>query len=264
MAVVTLFSASGSPGVTVSSLGLALAWQRHVMLVDADPSGSSSVLAGYLQGQTAHDRGLLDLAVANRVGNLGSAIATVSMTLPGSSVEFVPGIRSHQQAASMTNLWEPLSGVLRGMEQRGVDIVVDAGRVGLAHAPLPIVRSSDMSLLVLRSDLPAVAGARAWAHSLREQMASVGAAHQLGVLLVGPGRPYTSREIRSVLGLPVIAELPFDPEAASVYYAGTRPRKNFATGPLNRSLRATVSSVQGLIAGNRQRLGQRVHEGGTQ
>lgn len=264
MAVITLFSATGSPGVTVSSLGLALAWQRHVMLVDADPSGSSSVLAGYLQGQTVHDRGLLDLAVANRVGNLGSAIATVSMPLPGSSVEFVPGIRAPQQAASMTNLWEPLSGVLRGMEQRGVDVVVDAGRIGLAHAPLPIVRSSDMSLLVLRSDLPAIAGARAWAQSLREQMTSVGAGHQLGVLLVGPGRPYTSREIRSVLGLPVIAELPFDPEAASVYYAGTRPKKSFAAGPLNRSFRATVSSVQGLIAANRQRLGQRAHEGVTQ
>ena len=84
MAVLSLFSASGAPGVTVTSLGLALAWQRHVMLVDADASGSSSVLAGYLQGQTVHDRGLLDLAVANRVGNLSSAIATVSMPLPGS------------------------------------------------------------------------------------------------------------------------------------------------------------------------------------
>lgn len=261
MAVVTLFSASGSPGVTVTALGLALAWQRPSMLIDADPSGSSSVLAGYLQGQTVHDRGLLDLAVANRVGNLGAAIATVSMPLPGSTVEFVPGIRSHQQAASMTNLWEPLSGVLRGMEQRGVDVVVDAGRIGLDKAPLPLVRGSDLGLLVLRSDLPAVAGARAWARSLHEQFSAVGASHQLGVLLVGPGRPYSSREIRSVLGLPVVAEIPWDPESAIVYHQGVRPKKGFPGGPLNRSLRATVSSTQGLIANNRQRLGTRA---GTQ
>lgn len=259
MAVVTLFSASGSPGVTVSALGMALAWQRHVMLVDADPTGSSSILAGYLQGQTAHDRGLLDLAVANRVGNLGQAIATVSMTLPGSTVEFVPGIRSHQQAPSMRNLWEPLSGVLRGMEQRGVDVVVDAGRLGLEHSPMPLVRGSDLSLLVVRSDLPAVSGARAWARSLRDQLTSVGAAHQLGVLLVGPGRPYSAREIRSVLGLPVVAELPWDPESAEVYYAGRRPKKSFAGGPLNRALRATLSSSQGLIANNRERLGTQTH-----
>lgn len=259
MAVVTLFSASGSPGVTVSALGMALAWQRHVMLVDADPTGSSSILAGYLQGQTAHDRGLLDLAVANRVGNLGQAIATVSMTLPGSTVEFVPGIRSHQQASSMRNLWEPLSGVLRDMEQRGVDVVVDAGRLGLEHSPMPLVRGSDLSLLVVRSDLPAVSGARAWARSLRDQLTSVGAAHQLGVLLVGPGRPYSAREIRSVLGLPVVAELPWDPESAEVYYAGRRPKKSFAGGPLNRALRATLSSSQGLIANNRERLGTQTH-----
>lgn len=264
MAVISLFSASGSPGVTVTSLGLALAWQRHVMLVDADPSGSSSVLAGYLQGQTVHDRGLIDLAVANRAGNLGTAIATVSMTLPGSTVEFVPGIRSHQQAASVTTLWEPLSGVLRGMEQRGVDVIVDAGRIGLDKAPLPIVRASDLALLVVRSDLPAVAGARAWAQSLHEQLSAVGAGQQLGVLLVGPGRPYGSREIRSVLNLPVIAELPWDPESAQVYYAGVRPKKSFAGGPLNRSLRATVSSTQGLIANNRQRLGTLTKEGGRQ
>lgn len=261
MAVITLFSASGSPGATVTSLGLALAWQRHVMLVDADASGSSSVLAGYLQGQTAHDRGLLDLAVANRVGNLGSAIATVSMTLPGSSVEFVPGIRSFQQAASVAPLWEPLSGVLRGMEQRGVDVVVDAGRLGLEHSPLPVVRASDLALLVVRSDLPAVAGARAWAHHLREQLAAVGTAHQLGILLVGPGRPYSSREIRSVLGLPVVAEIPWDPESAHVYHSGATPRKSFASGPLNRGLRTAVSSSQGLIATNRERLGtQRTKE----
>lgn len=262
MAVLSLFSASGAPGVTVTSLGLALAWQRHVMLLDADASGSSSVLAGYLQGQTVHDRGLLDLAVANRVGNLSSAIATVSMPLPGSSVQFVPGIRSFQQAASVAPLWEPLSGVLRGMEQRGVDVVVDAGRIGLENAALPIVRSADLSLLVVRSDLPAVAGARAWAHSLHEQLTAVGSAHQLGVLLVGPGRPYSSREIRSVLGLPVVAEIPWDPQGAHVYYAGATPKKNFASGPLNRSLRTAVSSAQGLISTNRERLGtQRTKEG---
>lgn len=254
MAVITLFSASGAPGVTVSSLGLALAWQRHVMLVDADASGSSAVLAGYLQGQTVHDRGLLDLAVANRVGNLGAAIATVSMTLPGSKVEFVPGIRSFQQAASVAPLWEPLSGVLRSLEPRGIDVIVDAGRIGLESSPLPLVRGCDLALLVVRSDLPAVAGARSWARDLHEQFHAMGSAQQLGILLVGPGRPYSSREIRGVLDLPVVAELPWDPESAHVYYAGAAPRKGFDSRPLNRALRTAVSSTQALISSNRERL----------
>ena len=46
---------------------------------------------------------------------------------------------------------------------------------------MPLVRGSDLSLLVLHSDLPAVSGARGWARALREQLAGMGAAHQLGV-----------------------------------------------------------------------------------
>lgn len=264
MAVITLFSAAGSPGVTVSALGMALAWQRSLMLVDADPSGSSAVLAGYLQGQATHDRGLLDLAVANRVGDLNAAIATVSMPLPGSRVEFVPGVRSHQQAASVTTLWEPLGGVLRGMEQRGTDVIVDAGRIGLEKAPIPLVGAADLALLVVRSDLPAAAGARSWAQAMKDKFVGQGLEHQLGLLVVGPGRPYGSRELRSVLGLPVIAELPWDPETALVYHAGTQPKKSFEGSPLNRGLRTAVSTCQGLIASNRQRLGAAVHHSAGQ
>jgi len=47
MAVIVLASASGSPGVSTTALGLTLNWHRPVLLVDADPTGSSSVFAGY-------------------------------------------------------------------------------------------------------------------------------------------------------------------------------------------------------------------------
>ena len=47
MAVVALASASGSPGVTTTALGLALLWPRPVLLVEADPTGGSR-LAGRL------------------------------------------------------------------------------------------------------------------------------------------------------------------------------------------------------------------------
>ena len=51
MAVIVLASASGSPGVTTTALGLALLWPRPVVLVDADPVGrfgdSGRLLAGH-------------------------------------------------------------------------------------------------------------------------------------------------------------------------------------------------------------------------
>ncbi|WP_431472937.1 ParA family protein [Ornithinimicrobium sp. W1665] len=51
MAVITLTSASGSPGVTTTALGWALSRGRPTVLVDADPTGGASMLAGYLRGQ---------------------------------------------------------------------------------------------------------------------------------------------------------------------------------------------------------------------
>lgn len=51
MALVTLVSAAGSPGVTTTGLGLALCWPRPVVLVEADPAGSSALAAGYFRGR---------------------------------------------------------------------------------------------------------------------------------------------------------------------------------------------------------------------
>ena len=48
MAVIALASASGSPGVTTTALGLALLWPRPVLLVEADPTGGSGLAGGLL------------------------------------------------------------------------------------------------------------------------------------------------------------------------------------------------------------------------
>ena len=65
MAIITLVSASGAPGVTTTALALAVRWPRPVMLVEADPRGGSSILAGFFKG-TIDQPGLLQLVVAER------------------------------------------------------------------------------------------------------------------------------------------------------------------------------------------------------
>ena len=67
MAVIVLASAAGSPGVTTSTLGLALTWPRPVLLVEADPTGGSAMLAGFFRGTTAQTAGLIDLVWAHRL-----------------------------------------------------------------------------------------------------------------------------------------------------------------------------------------------------
>ena len=60
MAVIALASASGSPGVTTTALGLAMLWPRPVLLVEADPTGGSGLLAGYFRGTREYRRLLRD------------------------------------------------------------------------------------------------------------------------------------------------------------------------------------------------------------
>ena len=104
---------------------------------------------------------------------------------------FLPGIRSHEQAPSLLPLWEPLADQLRALDRNGQDVIVDAGRLGLAGWPQPIIAASDLTLLVTRSSLPALAGARSWAKTLREQFAAVGGLSRLGLLLVDEDRRWS-------------------------------------------------------------------------
>ena len=76
MALIVLASASGSPGVSTTALGLTLNWHRPVLLVDADPTGSSAVFAGYFHGTQEPTGGLINLALALREGTLAAALAS--------------------------------------------------------------------------------------------------------------------------------------------------------------------------------------------
>ena len=64
MAIVCLTSGSGSPGVTTTAVGMAFSWPRPVLLAEADPTGGSGVLAGFLRGTTPYDAGLIELALS--------------------------------------------------------------------------------------------------------------------------------------------------------------------------------------------------------
>ena len=108
MGVIVLASAAGSPGVTTSALGLALTWHRPVLLIEADPTGGSAILAGFFRGTTAQTTGLLDLAWAHREGLLEDALTELPMPIPDSSASLLPGVRSHTQARSLAALWDPL------------------------------------------------------------------------------------------------------------------------------------------------------------
>ena len=265
MSLIVLTSACGSPGVTTTAVGLALSWPRPVLLVEADPTGGSAILAGFLRGSVVPPDSMIDLAVAQHDGQLLAALPQVTVPLPGSKAVLVPGTRSHEQARSLVSLWEPLAAVLRSLEATGQDVLVDAGRLGLFGSPDPVLAGADLALLVTRTDLVSLAGARSWAQTLRDRFERAGAASSLGVLLVGQGEPFRAREVAKVLQLPVVATLAWDPASAAVLSAGVQPatagwwgrlagRGAWEDAALPRSLRATRSAITGTIRTNTEQL----------
>jgi hypothetical protein len=245
MAVVCLTSAAGSPGVTSTAVGLAFCWPRPALLVEADPTGGSGILAGFLKGTTPYDVGLLELALSP----LGVADALRDVVRPLSpSVSLVAGTRTHAQATALRDVWEPLTAALGELEASGQDVIVDAGRLGLAGSPQPLLEAADLTLLMTRATLPSISAARSWAEAVRQP--ANGWRHP-GLLLVGEGQPYRGTEVAKVLGMPVVADLADDPEAAAVYHRGAPPPRHFETGPYVRSLQAAAQCIQAQIARGR-------------
>ncbi len=256
MALIVLTSANGSPGVTTSALGLALAWPRPTLLVDADPTGSLAIPAGYFRGgQLPTDLTVVDLAMSHRQGTLVDDLPRMLMPIPSSNVQFLCGPRRHNQARSLDNLWEPLAGTFKALERNGQDVIVDAGRLGLEGSPLKLLAAADLALLVTRSTLPALVAAASWSQTLRETFGRAGASSNLGALLVGQGMPYGAKETAKTLQLPVVSTLAWDQPSAEVLALGAKASRRFERSNLSRSLRASVQAIQSTVTTSREGLG---------
>ncbi|GAB2761909.1 hypothetical protein GCM10027020_12780 [Nocardioides salsibiostraticola] len=249
MAIIALASASGSPGVTTTTLGLALLWPRPVLLVEADPTGGSGLLAGYFRGTREYDAGMIELALTSN--NIGDALADTARPIEGTQVSYVAGTRSHTQAGALRDLWPPLAGALGALEANGQDVIIDAGRLGLLGSPEPLLDAADLALLVSRTTLPALSALRSRADSLRRPALDW---HQAGVWLIGEGQPYSAREVSTVVDLPAVASLADDPASAAVFYNGATPPRRFESGALNRSLRAGIAAIHSTISRRRTEL----------
>ena len=270
MTVLALTSAKGAPGVSVAALAMTLLWPRPALLAECDPAGGSSVLAGYLRGAIEHTRGLLPLLLALRHDTLEQALWAQTVPLTGDPRAasagagdrwLLPGLYDAAQAPSCTALWGPLSSLLAGLDRTGADVIIDAGRLGAGYAPTVLLRQADLVLLVMGTNLPAVAAVKARLNALREDLSVTGATGHLdgqltnlGLLLVGDGRPYTAKEIAGACGVPVIASLAWDPASAEVLAAGATPGRRFDSSALVRSTRAAISASRELVRQRRDRL----------
>lgn len=237
-------SAKHSPGVSTCALAMTLLWPRPALLAECDPAGGD-VLAGFFAGTVAADRGVVALASAHRAGELEAQWPGQTLALDAHGQRgVIPGITDPGQAAGMLPMWGELAELFGGLGARqGVDVLIDAGRLGAEHFPAPVLRGADVVLLVLRSDLPAVTAARGRVAALREQLGA-GGVGRLGLLVVGAGAPYKPAQIEAGLGVPVLASVAWDPAGASALSVGADRGRRFAVSPLVRSTRAAIDAVQ--------------------
>lgn len=261
MALITLTSAAGAPGVTTTALAMTLLWPRSALLAECDPAGYSAILAGYFRGNDEHRGGLVDLAVAHRHGQLHEKLRANAVPLAerDGGRALLPGLQDAAQLASMAAVWSPLAAAFGALERDGVDVIADAGRLGAEAGPTALLKQSELVLLVLRTTMPAVAAARARIGTLRETLQTGRGGDTLGLLLVGEGKPFTAREISKGLGAPVIARIAYDPVSADVFSVGADRERRFDTSPLVSSARGAVDAVQATIARYRQRLAPAGH-----
>lgn len=247
MATLVLTSSSGAPGVTTLAVGLALAWPRPVLLADCDPGAHQSVLAGYLAGTSPGGKGLLRVAEAHRDGRPLLDVV-VDQTIPLSSDAqttrlFLPGFTRPGSASLFTGVWPELCEAFAQLDDTGVDVLVDTGRVGTQGLPGPLLESATLSCLVLRSSLRSVMSARVHSGAVTGQDRHGPVQGSTGLILIAEGEPYSSNEIEKALGIPVLASVPNDPISA-LHLSDGRPRgRKFPSSPLARSLQTTAASL---------------------
>lgn len=248
MAVIALCSAAGAPGVTTTAVGLAMCWPRPVLLVEADPRGTSTILSGFFQGAREYDAGLVELALSPL--EISDALRDTVRPLAG-EVTFLAGTRSHAQAVGLKDLWGRLSEALDDLETTGQDVIVDAGALGFPGSPEALLALADLTLVVTRTHLPALFATRSWTEALHRNAPSW---QHPGLLLIGEGQPYSARETAKLLGLPVVASIADDAEAAAVYHRGAPAPRKFAQGRFIRSLRAAVDAIGHTVNARRENL----------
>ena len=221
-----LTSPGHSSGVTGLGVALALTWPEPVLLVDADREPDQTVLAGHLQGIDPGGRGLGGLLQAHRE-HRSLAEFLPSMTLPLQGDEghdFLPGFSHPGMVDLFGPVWPELA---MALDAAGRTVLVDAGRISPAGLPAALVAGCSGVAVVTGSRLVDLAALRLY---LPLVVAAAGV-ERVGLVIVGPGRPYGSGEIAHRFGVEVWAKLAWQPTEAAVFAAGeAAPRKLMTSG----------------------------------
>lgn len=210
MALFTLCSASGAPGVTTTALAITRTWSgavphRGALLVDADAVGSS-LIPGFVEAGIPTGGGILGVA-AERAGTADDVLRHAVALDEAASCLILTGVSEPGQARPLGAVWTTLVEVAHELERSELDLIVDVGRLGHRWEPQALIDAADVLVLVTRGTLPAVAAARAALAQLHSRRP---AGTPTRVLVVGRPSPYSAGAVARALDVEALPELPDD------------------------------------------------------
>ncbi|GGA67823.1 hypothetical protein GCM10011490_18000 [Pseudoclavibacter endophyticus] len=262
MAIITLSALGHSPGTTTTAVAMAMGWHRPVMLVEADTSTTSSILAGRLRGQVPHLAGLTNLASAATHGELSPSLMLANSVELRPDRRLVPGFSTLGAARGAATFWADLLPALGSLDAAGTDVIVDLGRCDADDPRAALVASADLVFVATGTTLPdiaattaAVTGRTTRLGDLATLLDDVGHGTALRLVLIErAAENYSSAEIRRVTGLPVVGSLPYAPDAAAVHCLGV-PGGTVRRGQrraYERSVGALIDGATRAIASRRE------------
>lgn len=258
--ITALTSISASPGVSTTTTAWAYLNERPTLIVEADTTGGSPILAGLWRGAHAHDASVLSLA-AEEPEDYPQAILRLALPLPETEQRWLlPAITAPAQAAAAEQFWPEIATALAELSDNGVDVVIDLGRYGRPHQPRALLEAADAVLVMTDTTLPAVSVLRQHLPVLRDRLTTVGRQRRLGVVpVLGDDersvalRPFSqgdlSKSLSQLTQTPVVSSVPRSTRHAAVYhYSAPRPRRHEQSG--------YVRSIDALIAATRSHAEQ--------
>ena len=239
-----------SCGATTVALGLAATWpsHRHVVLVEADPAGGTLAAAAGFPAEPS----LVSLAAAVRHTDAVELAIAHTHALPGGSPVLTAPATAEQSERAIALLTR-LLGHLGELED---DVVLDCGRLGPLAAEMinrpaddgpartntERLLAADVPVIVTRPQLPDL-------HALggfldHPRLTTARRDGRIRLALVGDG-PYADGEITEVLGVPVVAHLPFEAGTARALATTSADARELRRAPLVRELRSFAASLAG-------------------
>lgn len=204
---------------------------EDALLVELDPAG------GDLECWTgvSDEPGLIRIAQQMRRSR-GPEAAGGCATEGPAGVDAILAPTSGPLAETTIAAVEGLVGSVLPALERNV-VVIDGGRWSASQVAAKRLTGCDVVGVVCR---PTVAGVEA-ARWLLEPLEAVARAPVV-VVLVGE-HPYSAGEVERVVGMPVVAVLPWDPRAVRALMAAVTPRHGWTRTRLARSARAGLERL---------------------